>query len=102
MATVKKDCVDDHGSFIFEIPYDPCTFNVSPELGTLYAPSTQEDYDHLMVLYCKTFRRSVIDAYVYHKHYKFCGCSVALTLHLKLHDTSIIGDERGTHNWLSL
>ena len=31
----------------------------------------------------KTFRRMVVDAFVYLKHCKFCGCTIALTLQLK-------------------
>ena len=46
------------------------------------------------VLSCKIFRRLVVD-YVYHKHCKFRGCSVVLTLQLNLHVTSTIGDEKG-------
>jgi len=98
LESIKKDCIDEHGSFIFEIPHDSYSFNVSPELGMLFALSTHEGYNHLMVLCCNTFRRLDVDAYVYHKHCKFRGCSVALILQLKLHDTSTIGDERGTHH----
>ena len=98
LESIKKDCVDELGSFIFRIPHDSCSFNVLPELGMLCAPTTHEDFNHLIILYCKTFRRLVVDAYVYHKHCKFCECSVALTLRLKLHYTSIIDDERGTHH----
>jgi hypothetical protein len=98
LESEEKNSVDEHGSFILVIPQESCSFNTSPELGTLCATSTHEDYNHLMVLYCKTFRRLVVDAYVYHKHRKFHGCTVALTLQLKLHGTSTIGDERGTHH----
>jgi len=71
------------------------TFNTSLESGTHCAQSTHEDYNCLKVLSCKTFRRLVVDAYVYRKHCKFRGCSVVLTLQLNLHDTSTIGDEKG-------
>jgi hypothetical protein len=91
-----KDSIDEHGSFIFEIPQGPRSFKASPESGMLCALSTHEDCNHLKVLSCKTFRRLVVDAYVYHKHCKFRGCPMALTLQLKLHDTSAIGGEWGT------
>ncbi|CAN6372693.1 unnamed protein product [Urochloa humidicola] len=65
----------------------------SKESTMLHAPSMHEDYNHLMVLFYKRFRRLVVDAYVYHKHCKFCGCSMEVTLQLKLHDTSTIGGE---------
>jgi hypothetical protein len=95
------DSIDEHGSFISEIPQEPCSFNDSPESGKLCAPSMYEDCNHLKVLSGKTFRRLVVDAYVYHKHYKFCGCSVGLTLQLKLHDASTIGGKM-KFPWLSL
>jgi hypothetical protein len=78
-----KDSIDEHVSFILEITQEPCLFNASPESGMLCAPCTHEDYNHLKVLSCKIFMRLVVDAYVYHKHCKFRGCFVALTLQLK-------------------
>ena len=45
-----KDSIDKHGSFIFKIPQDPCSFNTSLESGTLCARSAQEDYNCLKVL----------------------------------------------------
>jgi hypothetical protein len=80
LESKEKDSLDEHGSFILEIPQEPCSFIASPESGTLCAPSTHEDYNRLVVLSCKTFRRPVVDAYVYHKHYRFHECSVVLTL----------------------
>uniref|UniRef100_K3Y3J4 Uncharacterized protein n=1 Tax=Setaria italica TaxID=4555 RepID=K3Y3J4_SETIT len=44
-----KDFIDEHGSFILEIPQGPCSSNASPESATLCAPSTYEDYNHLKV-----------------------------------------------------
>ena len=46
---IEKDSVDEHGSFILVIPQESCSFNTSPELSTLCAPSTHEDYNHVMV-----------------------------------------------------
>ena len=79
LESKEKDSLDEHGSFSLEIPQEPCSFNASSESGTLCTPSTHEDYNRLKVLSCKTFRRLVVDAYVYHKYCKFRGCSVALT-----------------------
>jgi len=73
----EKDSTDEHGTVIFEMP---CSFNATPESGMLSAPCTHEHYNHLMVLFCKTFRRLVVDVYIYHKYYRFCGCIVALIL----------------------
>ena len=91
----EKDSTDDHGTIIFKTS---CSFNATPESAMHSALCTHEDYNHLMVLFCKTFRRLVVDAYVYRKHCIFRECSVALTLKPKLHDTSTIGGERGTHH----
>jgi hypothetical protein len=79
-----KGSINEHGSFILEISQEPCSFNASPESGMLCAPSTYKDYNYLMVLSCKKFRRLVVDAFVYRKHCKFRGCTMALTLQLKL------------------
>ena len=73
----EKDSTDEHVTVIFEIP---CSFNATPESDMLSAPYTHEDYNHLMVLFCKTFRRLIVDVYVYRKHCRFRGCTVALTL----------------------
>jgi hypothetical protein len=73
----EKDSTDEHRIVIFEIP---CSFNATPESGMLSAPCTHEDYNNLMVLFCKTFRRLVVDVYVYRKHCRFRGCTVALIL----------------------
>ena len=95
LESIEKDSIYEHGSFILVIPQKPCSFNISLESGTLCAQSTHMDYNCLKVLSCKTFRRLVVDAYVYRKHCKFRGCSVVLTLQLNLHDTSTTGDEKG-------
>jgi len=95
LESIENDSIYEHGSFILVIPQKPCSFNTSPKSGTHCAQRTHKDYNCLEVLSCNTFRRLVVDAYVYHKHCKFRGCSVVLTLQLNLHDTSTIGDEKG-------
>jgi hypothetical protein len=72
----------EHGSFILETPQKPCSSNTSPESATLSVVCLYKDHNHLLVLSSKTFRRIVVDAFVYHKHCKFCGCTMALTLQL--------------------
>ena len=76
----EKDSTNEHGSLTFDIPRKPCSFNATPESGTLSAPCTHKDYNHPIVLFCKIFRRLVVDVYIYRKHYRFRGCTVALTL----------------------
>ena len=68
LESIEKDSIYEHGSFILVIPQKLCSFNTSPELGTHCAQSTHEDCNCLKVLSCKTFRRLVVDAYVYRKH----------------------------------
>ena len=80
LESKEKDSTNEHGSFTFDIPCKPCSFNATPESGMLNALCTHEDYNHLMVLFCKTFRRLVVDVYVYRKHCRFRGCTVALIL----------------------
>ena len=80
LESKEKDSLDEHGSFILEIPQEPCSFNASPESGMLCASSTHEDYNHLKVLFYKIFRRVVVDVFVYCKHCKFCGCTVPQTM----------------------
>ena len=38
----EKDSLDEHGSFILEIPQEPCSFSASPESGMLSASRTHE------------------------------------------------------------
>jgi hypothetical protein len=80
LESEEKDSTNEHGSFTFDIPREPCSFNVTPESGMLSAPCTHEDYNRPKVLFCKIFRRLVVDVYVYRKYCRFRGCTVALTL----------------------
>ena len=55
LESEEKDSTNEHGSFTFDIPRKPCSFNTTPKSGMLSAPCTHEDYNHLMVLLCKIF-----------------------------------------------
>jgi hypothetical protein len=79
-----KDSTDEHGSFILDTPHEPCLHQAFPESAMLRALGMHKDYNCLMVLSCKMFRRMIIDAYVYHKHCRFHVCTMVLTLQLKL------------------
>ena len=98
LESEEKDSTNEHGSFTFEIPQKPCSFNATPKSGMLSASCTHADYNQLKVLFCKIFRRLVVDVYVYRKHCSFPRCTVALTLQL----AATIGDETVTHHqrWL--
>ena len=76
----EKDYSNEHGNFTLEMPQKQCSFNATPESDTLSAPCTHEDYNHLMVLFYKIFKRLVVDVFVYRKHCRFRGCTAALTL----------------------
>ena len=76
----EKDSSNEHGNLTLDIPRKPCSFNTTLQSGMLSAPCTHEYYNQLKVLFCKTFSRLVVDVYVYCKHCRFSGCTVALTL----------------------
>jgi hypothetical protein len=82
---IGMDSTDKHGSFIPDTPHEPCLNHTFPELVMLSALSIHEGDNYLLALFCKKFKRLIVDAYVYHKHIRFCACNVALTLQLKLH-----------------
>ena len=86
LESEEKDSTNEHGNFTFEVPHKPCSFNTTPESCMLSAPCTHEDYNHLKVLFCKIFRRLVVDVYVYREHCIFRGCTLALTLQLELQE----------------
>ena len=74
--------IEEHGSFILETP-PPCSFSTPPESATCCTTNAFVSYNLLKTLSSKTFRRMVVDAFVYHKHCKFRGSTIALTLQLK-------------------
>ena len=80
LESEEKNSTNEYGSSTFDIPRKPCSFNASPEPGMLSAPSTHEDNNQLMVLFCKIFRRVVVDAFIYCKHCRFYENTAALTM----------------------
>ena len=64
LESKEKDSTNEHESFTLEMPQKPCTFNATPESGMFSAPCTHKDYNQLKVLFCKIFRRLVVDVYV--------------------------------------
>ena len=80
LESEEKDSTNEHGIFTLDIPRKHCSFNTTPESGMLSAPCTHEDYNQLKVLFGKIFRKLIVDVYVYRKHYRFRGCTMALTL----------------------
>ena len=90
----EKDSTHEHGNFTLDIIHKPYSFNATPQSGTLSALCTHKDYSHPIILFRKIFRRLVADVYVYRKHCRFRGYTVALTLQL----ASTIGGETITHH----
>ena len=78
----EKDSIDEHGSFILETT-PPCSFSTPPESVACCTTNAFASCNLLKTLSSKTFRRMVVDTFVYHKHCKFRGCTIALTLQLK-------------------
>ena len=76
-----NDSIDEHDSFILETP-PPCFFSTPPESGTRCTMNAIASCNLLKALSSKTFGRMVVDAFVYHKHCKFRGCTITLTLQL--------------------
>ena len=77
----ESESIDEHGSFILESP-PPCSFSSPPELATCCTTNAFVRCN-LLALPSKMFRRMVVDTFVYHKHCKFHGCIITLTLQLK-------------------
>jgi hypothetical protein len=77
LGSEEKDLIDKHGSFTLDLPQEPCLHHVPLESATLNAQNTHQDYNRLMVLLCKKFRRMVVDAYVHHKYCLFHECFAA-------------------------
>ena len=73
LESEEKDSTNEYESFDLEMPQKPCSFIAAPESGMLSAPCTHEDYNQLKVLFCKIFRRLVVDVYIYRKHCRFYG-----------------------------
>ena len=76
-----NDFIDEHCSFILETP-PPCCFSTPLESATCCTTNSFASCN-LLALSSKMFRRMVVDVFVYHKHCKFRGCAIVLTLQLK-------------------
>jgi hypothetical protein len=62
MECIVEDVIDKLGSYILDIPYEPCSHNPFLESAMPSAPSTHKGYNHLLVLYCKMVTRLIVDA----------------------------------------
>ena len=81
--------IDEHDSFILESP-PPCSFSIPPESATCCATNAFASCNLLIARSSNTFRRMVVDAFVYRKHCKFRGCAIILTLQLKHNQQMVV------------
>ena len=70
LESKKEDHVDEHQSYILEEPQDPRFHEKSPESIFSSDAYTNESCNHPMFLLHQTFKRMVVDAFVYHKYSK--------------------------------
>jgi len=75
----ENNSIDEHGSFIVKIS-PLCSFSTPLESGTRCTMNAFASCNLLKALSSKKFGSMVVDAFVYHKHCKFRGCTIALTL----------------------
>ena len=74
----------------FEFPQDSCPHKEPPESSSPSATCSHQDHNHLLILPSKMYRRVVVNAFVYRKHYKFRGSTMALTLQLKRNQQMVV------------
>jgi hypothetical protein len=79
----EKNSTNEHENFAFMFPQDSCSHMGSPESVSLDTACFHKGQDHLSNLVYKMFRRMVVDGIFYRKHYKFRGCTAALTMQLE-------------------
>ena len=74
----------------FEFPLDSCPNKDSPEFTSLRGTCSHQISNHLLNFPSKMYRRVVVDAFVYHKHSKFRGSTMALILQLKHNQRMVV------------
>ena len=75
----------------FEFPQDSCSHKETPESISLSAMCSHQDHNHLLILPGKMYRRVLVDAFVYRKHNKCRGSTMALTLQLERNQRMVVG-----------
>jgi hypothetical protein len=80
-----RNVVLDNGREITVILHDISLENKNfGAMGILLSTTcSYENHNHLSVLVYKLFRRMVMDAFIYHKYFKFHSRTVVLTLQLE-------------------
>ena len=83
-----KNSTNKHETF--EFPQDSCPNKDSLEFILLRATCSHQDSNHLLNSPSKMYRRVVVDAFVYRKHSRFRGSTMALTLQLKHNQRMVV------------
>ena len=78
----------------FEFPQDSCPNKDSPNFISPRATCSHQDSNHLLNFPSKMYRRVVVDAFVYRKHSRFRGSTMALTLQLKCNQRMVVKVEQ--------
>ena len=87
-----EPCPSGHQNIVLDSGRDSTLIlhDISLETENLCAMDTlistmcyYEDPNHLLILVIKLFKRIVVDAFVYKKHYKSRSCTMVLTLQLE-------------------
>ena len=74
LESKKEDHVDEHQGYILEEPPDLRFHEKSRKSIFSFAACTNESCNHPMFLLHQTFKRMVVDAFVYHKYSKANSC----------------------------
>jgi hypothetical protein len=62
----KKNSTNEHENFSFKFPQDSCSYKESPESILHSTTCSHQDHNLLLTLSSKMFRRTVVDALIYH------------------------------------
>ena len=74
----------------FEFHQDSCPHKKTPESISPSATCSHQDSNHLLNSPSKMYRRMVVDAFVYRKHSRFRGSTMALTLQLERNQRMVV------------
>ena len=70
LESKEEDDMNEHGSYFMNTSSNPCSHEKSPEPIGLSNVATHEILNPLILSVHKDFEGVVVDAYVYHKHWK--------------------------------
>ena len=74
----------------FEFPQGSCPHKETPESISPSATCSHQVSNHLLNFPSKMYKRVVVDAFIYHKHSRFRGSTMALTLQLECNQQMVV------------